>query len=65
MSCLNVTITLSNNTPSIKVSDVGAHLVASCSLVCGVGLGEPSYAWSDNIRLLWDNGGLILIDREE
>lgn len=65
MSCLNVTIALSNSTPTVNVIDRGAHLVASCSLVCSVGLGAPSYSWSESVRLLWDNGGLILIDSEK
>lgn len=65
MSCLNLTITLSNKTPSIEISDVGSHLKAYCSLVCDLGFVGQSYAWSDSVRLVWDNGGLVLIDREE
>ena len=64
MSCLNVAIELSNSTPIVKVFDRGAHLVASCSLVCSVGFGAPSYSWSEGVRLLWDNGSLVLLDSE-
>lgn len=60
-----MTIKLSNSTPTVKVFDRGAHLVASCSLVCSVGLGAPSYSWLEGVRLLWDNGSLILIDNKE
>ena len=65
MSCLNITIALSNSTPNIEVVDASSHLLASCSLVCSVGADEPSYMWAQGVKMLWDNGGLILIDSEE
>lgn len=76
MSCLKIAYKLLNTIPTPKATDASAHpkvscallnnLIARCSLVCGLDVApsEPSFAWSQGVRLLWDNGGLILIDNE-
>ena len=64
MSCLNINISLKNETIKPTIKSIGEHLKVKCSLVCGVSLAdEPSFAWSEGVRLLWDNGELILIDK--
>lgn len=62
MSCLNVNISLKNETIKPTITDIGGHLKVKCSLVCSV-TDEPSFGWTKGVRLLWDNGGLVLIDR--
>ena len=65
MGCLNVNISLKGDTISPAITDVGRHLRVRCSIVCDATSLEQgdSFTWSDGVRLLWDNGGLILIDK--
>ena len=64
MNCLNVKISLSNDRPIPIVKDIVLHPQIRCSLVCGVDFGKPSFTWSQGVRLVWDNGGLVLLDSE-
>lgn len=55
MSCLNVII---------KLADEESRPQIRCSLVCGVSMSEEdAFSWSDDVRLLWDDGTLIAIDK--
>lgn len=73
MGCLNANITKKHSIVAVvtkgysnivpTLSDVATHPIANISLVCSID-NQPSFAWGDDIRLLWDNGGLILIDKE-
>ena len=67
MSCLNVNMSLLNEAIKPTIVSIGEHLNARCSLVCSATFVQEeegaSFAWGNGIRLLWDNGGLILIDK--